>query len=86
VNTIWSGTFLRGVTAICCIVVIGAAPGSHAFEAPPSVNPETTGTADSALPDAPSASSQVTAEGLPLAILKDQIPSGPVRYEFELMT
>ena len=80
-NTIWSNTSLRGVIAICCIVVIGAAPANHAFAVPPSVNPETVGTSDSALPDAPAASSQVTVKRLPLAILKDQIPiwTSPVR-------
>jgi hypothetical protein len=48
-NTVWSGTFLRGVIAVCCIVVIGAAPASYAFEVPHSVDSETAGTADSAL-------------------------------------
>jgi hypothetical protein len=79
-----SSTFLRCVIAACCIVVIGAPQASYAFEAPQSVDAETSETAetaDSALPDAPAAQIAVTEKGLPLAILKDQIPiwTSPLR-------
>lgn len=79
-NNIRPRTFLRGVIAFCCIYVIGAAPASYAFEPQYSVDADT---ADTALPDAPApgASSPITAKGLPLAILKDQVPiwTSPVR-------
>ena len=49
--------------------------------APNPVDPETAAAADSALPDAPPAQTQVTVKKLPLAILKDQFPiwTSPVR-------
>lgn len=79
-NKIRPCTFLRGAIAFCCIYVTGAAPASYAFAPPHSVDPDTT---DTSLPDAPApgASSQITAKGLPLAILKDQVPiwTSPVR-------
>jgi hypothetical protein len=67
--------------AFCCVCVIGACPASYGFQASQPIDTGGTGAADGALPDPPTVSSQVTVKGLPLAILKDQIPiwTSPVR-------
>jgi len=76
-SLICSRSLLRGVVALC---LVGACPASHAFQAsgPASSQPAPAATA---LPDAP-APAAVTVKGLPLAILKDQIPiwTSPVRF------
>jgi hypothetical protein len=66
---------------------IGAWRASHALEGPAPVHAEAGADAEAAggtdknLPDAPAAPGAVTVKGLPLAILKDQIPiwTSPVR-------
>ena len=70
---------LRSIVMLFCICVAGVCPATYGFQTFALVD-STTGPAD-ALPDAPAASGQVTAKGLPLAILKDQIPiwTSPIR-------
>jgi hypothetical protein len=81
---IGSRNLLRSVIALF-IGLIGACPVTYAFQASgPPTGPndtEATSSADAALPDAPPAPGDVTLKGLPLAILKDQIPiwTSPVR-------
>ena len=69
---------------LCCICLIGVSPVTYGFQASGPLDTEATETAapaDAALPDAPPPRSDVTLEGLPLAILKDQIPiwTSPIR-------
>lgn len=71
---------LRGVMALC-ISLMAAGPASYAFQSSGPLDTEPAASADSALPDAPPPSQDVTLKGLPLAILKDQIPiwTSPIR-------
>lgn len=67
---------------LCCSCVIAASPASYGFLTAriPNTAPAVVAV-DGGLPDTPVASPQVTVKGLPLAILKDQIPiwTSPVR-------
>jgi membrane-associated phospholipid phosphatase len=80
-NTARVEKFFRGVVAFCCVCIIGACPASFGLPVPPVVDTDAEGAPNGALPDAPTASSQVTVKGLPLAIVKDQIPiwTSPIR-------
>ena len=73
---------LRCIVACFCISA-GLCPASYAFDSDPPVAAVRAPTAapEDALPDAPAAQIAVTEKGLPLAILKDQIPiwTSPVR-------
>jgi PAP2 superfamily len=71
--------FLRCVFVLS-VCVIAACP-SYAFQASGPLDSEAATSADAALPDAPPPSEDVTLKGLPLAILKDQIPiwTSPIR-------
>jgi len=79
--------FLRATIAFC-ICLLCACPATYAFQASgPNDTEATTPSPDAALPDAPPAPGDVTPpgdvtmKGLPLAILKDQIPiwTSPIR-------
>src|SRR5215469_2871443 len=71
---------LRGIMALC-VSLIAACPASYALQASGPLDTEATTSADAALPNAPSPSEDVTLKGLPLAIVKDQIPiwTSPIR-------
>ena len=69
---ICSRNLLRCAFAFC-VSLIAACPLTYGFQASGPLDPETTSSADAALPDAP-APEDVTLKNLPLAILKDQIP------------
>jgi len=75
-----SRIFLRGVITLF-ISLTAACPAVYGFQASGPVETDTASPEDAALPDAPPASADVTLRGLPLAILKDQIPiwTSPVR-------
>lgn len=67
---------------LSCICAFAASPASYGFLATQiSGTASTVVAVDGGLPDAPAASPQVTVKGLPLAILKDQVPiwTSPVR-------
>jgi hypothetical protein len=71
---------LRGVMALC-IWLVAASPAGYAFQASGPITADAPSASDGALPDAPPPSEDVTLKGLPLAILKDQIPiwTSPIR-------
>jgi len=79
---ICSRNLLRGVLAFF-ICLIASCPTTYGFQAsgPLETEAPTPVAADAALPDAPPAPEDVTLKGLPLAILKDQIPiwTSPIR-------
>jgi len=76
--------FARGTLALC-ICALGAWRAGYAMQGPAlllaNVEMEAAGVGDQSLPDAPAAPGAVTVKGLPVAILKDQIPiwTSPVR-------
>jgi hypothetical protein len=72
-SIVCSRTLFRGVIAVC-ICLICACPASYGFQTSAFVDPEPAVEADRDLPDAPAVPGAVTVKGLPLAILKDQIP------------
>jgi hypothetical protein len=75
-----SRNLLRGAAALCfCLIAV--CPSVYGFQASGPLDTDTAASADAALPDAPPAPEDVTLKGLPLAILKDQIPiwTSPIR-------
>jgi len=80
-NPVRVGKFFRGVIAFCCVCIIGTCSASYGFPVPPAVDTDAGGGPNGGLPDAPTTSSQPTVKGLPLAIVKDQIPiwTSPIR-------
>jgi membrane-associated phospholipid phosphatase len=81
-GTICIRGILRCIAACFCISV-GVSPASYAFDSDPPAAAVAAPTAlpGDALPDAPATQIPVTEKGLPLALLKDQIPiwTSPVR-------
>jgi membrane-associated phospholipid phosphatase len=80
-NPVRVETFFRGVIVFCCVCIIGTCSASYGFPVSPPVHTDAEGGPNGGLPDAPTASSQPTVKGLPLAIVKDQIPiwTSPIR-------
>jgi len=79
-NFLLSRTLLRSLLALCICLLTASRP-IHALQVSGPFADDTA-TADSALPDAPEAvPGAVTLKGLPLAILKDQLPiwTSPIR-------
>jgi hypothetical protein len=73
--------FSRGTILIWGICIAAACPSAYGFDASPPAATIVVADPDQSLPDAPSAQKPVTEKGLPLAIIKDQIPiwTSPVR-------
>jgi membrane-associated phospholipid phosphatase len=72
VNSTQTGGILR--STFFCVFVIGICSASYGLQTCAPRDTQTVGAAEGTLPDAPAASHQVTLKGLPLAILKDQLP------------
>jgi membrane-associated phospholipid phosphatase len=73
--------FSKGIILFWGICATAACPSGYGFDASPPAGTIFVADPDQSLPDAPSAQKPVTEKGLPLAIIKDQIPiwTSPVR-------
>ena len=73
--------FSKGIILFLGICTAAACPSGYGFDASPPAATILVADPDQSLPDAPSAQKPVTEKGLPLAIIKDQIPiwTSPVR-------